>query len=444
MGVIADARARQRRGRRYALLAMLLLAAVAVVVTAAAPGDGAHGSGAAAHAYRVSELDLSTVDRYEQIARVGARLVLTGQTVTGHGGRTCHVAVLDPVHLTLSQVRSGSCADPAMAGERVLALESVEHNSLPRGGGVATETVRIAHVRRSAPGYTLGPAVMTFPQESTAYPGWVDDRGSLWLYDGAAQRSSDLLRISATTGAVLQRLTIPRLPRPLLAADEDGLWIAPSVNGAGHEVYHVAPGASEATATFSLPGPRYAAWMLAAGRDLWLDVHSPTGADTLWRLVGPAARRTSYVPVSARALDGEVEAQGGGSVVVGDGADGLWTAIAQPSHDVQRVVRINAATGALTTVATITPGYGAANAVADGGPVSAVTLDRSMFLLDPPQRRRDLPVQADRVQRAVSRCPARVIRRRTGRPRPSRALERRLSRPRPPRSRSASAVRSGR
>ena len=95
--------------------------------------------------------------------------------------------------------------------------------------------------------YQVGPVLMRSPQISTAYPVWAYGDGYLWLYDGTTRPGSELLRISLTSGAVLARVSMPDLPRPILAADNDGLWVAPAVNGGGHAVYHVAPGATTAT-----------------------------------------------------------------------------------------------------------------------------------------------------------------------------------------------------
>jgi hypothetical protein len=383
------ARAVGRRRLRWLVGAAVLLALGGA--SAVAEPRPAGRSGAVADGYVVGEVNLSKGDRYDTIARVSDRLVLSGQTVASNGAAACHEAIVNPATLVLSQVHSGNCDDPALTGERVLPIETVERNSLPPGGGVFTETVRIAYVTSSSPGYRLGPVVMTFPQESTGRPGWVYGDGCLWLCDGETRQASDLLRISTANGAVLQRLAIPRVDRPLLAVDDDGLWIAPAVNSGGHSVYHVAPGASTAATLFSLPGPQYAAWMVAAGHDVWLEVGSGSASETLWRLVGASAKRTLHITMPTSALDGEVETQGGGSTVVGNTTDGLWTAVPPPSGNTQRIVRINPASGALTTVAVITPGYAVPNAIAYGGPVSAVTFDHAMYLLDPPTHSGNYP-----------------------------------------------------
>lgn len=367
--------------------------AAGVLVTAALGVAGGGASfGAVSGGRVVTEVNLSRGDKYDTITRIGGRLILSGQTVVGNDSTVCNSAVVNPATLVLSEERSSSCDDPALAVERVLPIETVERHSLPPGGGVYTETVRIAHLVAAAPGYRLGPVVMSFPQESTGYPGWVYGDGYLWLYDGSARQRSDLLRISLSTGAVVARLAVPDLARPILAVNDDGLWIAPAVNGSGHAVYHVELGASTATAVFSLP-KQYAAWVVAAGHDVWLAVGSGVKTETLWRLVGASAKRAFHVTLRTGSLDGEVEAQGGGAPVVGNATDGLWTAVPPPSGNTQRIVRINPDTGMLTNVATITPGYAQPNAIAYGPSPPAVTLDGAMFLLDPPTDAANFPYQ---------------------------------------------------
>jgi hypothetical protein len=361
------------------LLTLGVLAATAVAVTSGASFGAVRGDRV------VTELNLSKGDNYDTITEVGGRLILSGQTVDRPGAPVCHSAVLNPIALVLKQARSGDCDDPALAGEPALPIIAGEPKVafFGAGNGIGTETVRIAHLAAVAPGYRVGPVVMSFPQVSDEHAGWTFGDGYLWLYDGTTRQGSELLRISLADGRVLQRVAMPDVPRPILAADDDGLWMAPAVNSGGHAVYHVEPGARTATPVISLPGARYAAWMVAAGHDVWLDVGSGGRTETLWHLVGTGARRTDHVTLRTSSLDGAVETQGGGATVVGNATDGLWAALPPPSGNRQRIVTINATSGATTDVALVTPGYASPNAVAYGT-WEGVTFDGSMFLLDPP------------------------------------------------------------
>ena len=158
-------------------------------------------------------LRLTTSERYDAIAVVNRRIIVYTSPSTSS---TCSSAVVNPSTLSLSNLRSGSCADPAIFGRSVIPAIAIDKD-LPAPGGGPSEIVRIAHVTSASPGYALGPIVMTF--SAFAYgdtrPRWTYGGGDLWLYDWADH--FDLLRISATTGAVLQRLVVPKIQSPLLA-----------------------------------------------------------------------------------------------------------------------------------------------------------------------------------------------------------------------------------
>jgi len=380
----------RRRRRRRAVVAVLVAGAVAgVAFGASGSGGGRTTSNArgdmplAAGGRVVTELNISRSDEYDTITLRNAVLTLSGQAVGAHDLAVCHAAVLNPRTLTLSQQRSGSCDDPALSGEPVLPIEAGE----PRvpffpHDGIGTDTVRIAHLTSTPPGYHVGPVVMRTPQISDEHPGWTYGDGYLWLYDGTSSHGSEVLRISLTSGVVLARVSMPNVPRPILAADADGLWMAPAVNSGGYAVYHLALGATTATPVLEL-GRQYVGWMVAAGHDLWLDASSGGKTQTLLRLHGPSATPALRVTLRARTLDNEVQIQGSGAIVVGDANDGLWTAVPPREGNTQRIVRIDPKAGTLKSITTLTPGYTTPNAVAYGS-YEAVAYDGSMFLLDPP------------------------------------------------------------
>ncbi|HXR22415.1 MAG TPA: hypothetical protein VN786_07665, partial [Acidimicrobiales bacterium] len=181
---------------------------------------------------RVATVDLSQNDKYSEIAVVGDRILLYGSTsrsndleVTG----TCYSSWVDPSSLVLDDERSGSCGDPALEGRQVLPVFAIDKNS-SRVLVDQSAVVRIAHVVPHSPGYTLGPVVMTFPAFAwgDSAPTWIYGGGDLWLYEWDNPGGVDLMRISATTGDVLQRLRAPKVWHAILAYNDEGLWIAPS------------------------------------------------------------------------------------------------------------------------------------------------------------------------------------------------------------------------
>jgi hypothetical protein len=385
-----------RRSRRLgvAVAAMLVLAAAGVTAAVTGGGSGPRPPSAAASSprqgpaaagrYAVRMLNLSRSDRYGEITVVAGRIIVYGPgsgVTRPSAAQSCTSAVVNASTLALTDSRSGDCADPSLEGEQVLPVMTVERR-VPYYGNdaVATVTARISRVMPGGPGYRIGPVVMVFSQLSTGWPTWVYGGGDLWLYDAYTAKGSELLRISQATGAVVQRLGMPGIARPILAFDSDGLWMAPAANSGGLAVYHVVPGASAAVPVFRLAAGQYTAWMIGSGHSLWLDVGSGGKTGTLWHLAGAGARPVSHLTLSS--FGNQSEIQGGGSTMVGNAADGLWTVVPAQYGTRQEVIRIDPASGAYQTVALLEPGYSTPSAILYGS-WQAVTVGGSMFLLDP-------------------------------------------------------------
>ena len=240
-----------------------------------------------------ASVNLSSSDKYTSIAEVGGRLVLYGPVGYPATANTCSSATLSPSTLALTGLVSGSCADPATEGRQVLPVFTVEKSAGSAGAAVPTVAVQISHVAGASPafevgpiyvpplpspGFRLGPDVMSFPDNSPSWPSWTFGDGYLWLYGPTTDHGSELLRISASTGAVLGRVKMPDIPGPIFAVDEDGLWLAPPANSAGTAVYHVGLTSTAAVRVFPLNGREYAAWMVALGHSVWLAVSSKEAA----------------------------------------------------------------------------------------------------------------------------------------------------------------------
>jgi hypothetical protein len=332
--------------------------------------------------------NLTKSDRYDSIAVASGRIILYGPASPSaeypSTSSTCSSAVVNPSTLSLSDVRRESCADPAVFGRSVIPAISIDKD-LPSSSGGPSAVVRIAHVVAGSPGYALGPIVMTF--SALAYgqsaPSWIYGDGDLWLYDWG--NHFDLLRVSATTGAVLQRLKVPEIGQPLLAFNDEGLWIAPFGESTG-PMYRLTPGATSASAVFDFTSGGFAKWLVASGDSVWLDAQPRPVSETstVWELRGPDA-----VPVWHEAASDIIatvnEWQTGPSGMVGSGADGLWTVVVSASAFRQQVIRMGPSTGKLAVVATLAPRYqqmfGASSVLQSW---TAATFDGSLFLLDPP------------------------------------------------------------
>jgi len=340
---------------------------------------------------RVATVDLSQSDKYSEIAVVDDRVLLYGSTSQSNDPEvadTCYSASVDPSSLALGDERAGSCADPALEGRQVLPVFAIDKNLSASTGG-PTAVVRIAHVVPHSPGYTLGPVVMTFPALAwgDSEPTWIYGGGDLWLYEWDNPGGIDLMRISATTGAVLQRVRVPKIWHAVLAYNDEGLWIAPSgQTGSPEALYLVAPGGTHASAVLHFPDDGFAKWIVASGDDVWLNAQPRPVRDVgvVWMLRGPQAKPVWHVPESASLV--QVFETLGGSGMVGDAADGLWAA-PPTAYDEQQVVRIDPVSGALSIEAAWKAGYSGSAKYLYLSPLTSwtgVTLAGSFFLLDPP------------------------------------------------------------
>jgi hypothetical protein len=339
----------------------------------------------------VARVDLSQSDKYSEIAVVDDRILLYGSTSQSYGpqvANTCYSASVNPSSLVLGDERSGSCADPAIEGRLVLPVFAIDKVLTASSGG-PNGVVRIAHVVPRSPGYTIGPVAMTFPALATAdsAPTWTYGGGDLWLYEWDNPGGIDLMRISAITGAVLQRLRVPKIWHAILAYNDEGLWIAASGQTSSPEaLYLVTPGGTHASAVFHFASEGFAKWIVASGDDVWMNAQPRPVRDVgvVWMLRGPDAKPVWHVPESASVV--QVFETLGDSGMVGDAADGLWAA-PPTAYDEQQVVRIDPMSGALSIEASWKAGYSGSAKYIYMSPLASwtgVTLAGSFFVLDPP------------------------------------------------------------
>jgi hypothetical protein len=197
----------------------------------------------------------------------------------------CNSATVDTRTLRLGRVTHANCGDPTLYGEQVLAVSYLIH-PVPRTHGTGV--------------FAIG----SYQQCSDCSAEWVYGDHSLWIYGVHKGRlgdgPSELLRISDATGNVAQRWTFPTGDRELLAADDDGLWFAPSIETGtplhptktqridAESLYHVTLGARRPTRELTVGS---ADWLVASGHTAWLESRTVTGRQriksTLWRVTGP-------------------------------------------------------------------------------------------------------------------------------------------------------------
>ncbi len=404
---------RRRRRRRGLVVGTVVLAALAAVLGVRLAGGGRNGSGGGrasskGHPAPAAAADQSPTgargstavvlpagDWFNEVTTVGHHLVLTGREAsTGAGAAAsstgrCVAASVNPRTLALGPLQRGVCDDPGLWGRTV---EMV--TTYLRGSDDAT--IRVARVDPATGAVTTGPVVMTYEPASDTGPVSIDGGGWLWIYDVASTDGPEVLQVSPSTGQVVDTVTLPALYRPVLAADDDGLWLGNSVGGNAmpRTLWHVAPGARSAVGA-GPGGSQYVFWLDAAGDHLWAGIGPPGNlAQTIWRFDGPAATVVFHAP------DHGYDPVGG---VVGDETQGLWAVVASPpitgrvvrspsgtwtapgQNERQDVVRIAPDTGAEKVVATLKrlPVLEAETGTVTG---QSTVLGGSLYILQPPFR----------------------------------------------------------
>jgi hypothetical protein len=283
--------------------------------------------------------------RFSQLLTEKGQLYVAGEVASvsnrsSDKSTPCVLAQVNPKTLKVGRTLHGNCDNPAMIGELVAPINSMTESYTSAQLSIAVLNPRTGSSRTGAPAIAYSPS-------STSSPVYTYGGNWLWLYDVATTAGPQLLQISAQTGAVVNTIAAPQLFDPLMAANDDGLWLANSFKGspAPYVLYHAIPGSSQLTGV--LPGPNlHAYWLTASGRHAWLGAGSLPTAQTLWRFDGTDATIALDAPITGFQPFGQV---------VGDESAGLWTVVVDPPLGTSNadqspgkplaVIRINADTG---------------------------------------------------------------------------------------------------
>ncbi|MGH9047000.1 MAG: hypothetical protein ACRDVW_06765 [Acidimicrobiales bacterium] len=287
----------------------------------------------------------------------------------------------------------GNCDDPMFSGETV----GVVDTPLPHSD---TDTVAIAVVDPQTGQVSTGPVVMSYSFGSdsrlvTAYGG-----GWLWVYDVATPNGPEVLQVSAASGQVADTIAMPRLFRPVVVANDAGLWVGNSIAGSSGpatspSLYHVAPGSTTPIAVLTDTAGAVC-WMVGSDEDLWVSVPAaiPTACSSEQTLEG--FNGSDIEPVFMTTLSGfePTWMVNNESAVIGNQTDGLWTASYVQSQDVIQFIRINPDTGAEAVVATVPgpsngadwPSYESPLGGGASGVIQTVVFEGSLFFLELPNK----------------------------------------------------------
>lgn len=250
----------------------------------------------------------------------------------------CTLAPVDPTTLQLGKE---SLCPPHPLGARVF-IEDVGTPNFHEDGGCGVFGLAAARVGANGQ-VTIGPRIMTYAGGcSGSNPDIVDGGRYIWLYDcrtGPNLDAGELIRVSASTGAVEARIAMPSICKATVAASDGGFWIGPGGWwGNGGVIYHVGPKASAPSAVMSWNGPIN--WMLGMGKvgyaDLQIGGYAQPSPAELYRFgPGPSEAKliSSHVNPNARSIDavGAGELYGVnelGSVVALDPETGVTSVLA--------------------------------------------------------------------------------------------------------------------
>jgi hypothetical protein len=277
-------------------------------------------------------------------------------------------AAVDPTSLTVGPLERGNCGDPRLYGQTVEAVNT----NIPQSNN-ATMSIHVANATTGA--VTDGPVVMTYGSYSDTRPVIATGTHWLWIYDVETTNGPELLQVSAQSGQVVDTVAMPTFYRPLLAADDGGVWVANSQNElpAAPALSYVAAGASAPRVVVS--GPLPICWLSAAGTTAWVGagLRGACASETTERFADDG--RSALYSTAGATLP---------VTVIGNEAEGLWTFQWYP--DGQQIVSVNPDTGSESVAATLPqvpqPEY------TDQGlaPGQAVYFGGALYLLEPPFR----------------------------------------------------------
>jgi hypothetical protein len=133
--------------------------------------------------------------------------------------------------ITVTQEKARGC-DLLPDGRSFALLASpIGGASSPSQSAKLTDDVRFVHAATAKGVIDVGPVLMEFGDYSGgARPDVVANASTIWIFDYQTERGPEVLRISAVTGAILQRTEMPAISRPVMAVNGSGFWMGQAVN----------------------------------------------------------------------------------------------------------------------------------------------------------------------------------------------------------------------
>jgi hypothetical protein len=378
--------ARRLRRRRYLLVTVALVTVTGAIATALAVSHGNnHGRSGGSHppnthtapqaappvasTAKLPGVALPSSGYFNQISATPSGLVLSGVTPASAGSPlpVCVSAPVDPQSLVVGKVTTGNCGDPRLFGQSVEAVNTPVLRS-------NNATTSVNSVNPASGQVMYGPVVMSYSSYSDTRPVTASGGQWLWIYDVDTTKGPVLLQISDQSGAVADTIPMPSLYKPLLAADNGGVWVANSVEGDGAPALFYVPAGSSAPRVVVTSTNVPICWIVASGTSAWVGsgVQACAKQDVQRFVDGseaPVFTTSSPYPLFT---------------VIGSEPDGLWT-MQYLSPSTEAIVRIDPDTGSESVVATV-PAVPLPSYLTSGGLVQGQGAydDGHLYLLEPP------------------------------------------------------------
>jgi hypothetical protein len=349
------------------------------VSSAPTPSGVVAPSGSAAP--NVAALQLPPGYLLDTVMAASDGLVVTGTTESTEADPPCVSVPISTAPLSIGVVTTSRCPDSAALGRPIVAV-------ITRSVVAGEDTGSIAIARfDSAVGKTAtGPVVMTYSPASDTQPVFAYGGGLLWIYDVDTTNGPEAMAVSLSSGTVQGVVRTPKLYKPVIAANSDGLWLGNSIQGLdlSAPLFRIATGSHTTAAVMSGYG-KAVDWLVADEGHVWAGIR-PTGGveETMWRFDGVKAKPVFHAP--------EPRLPAATSTVVGGESDGLWAAVPYPplgdttsagANKELDVLRIDPDTGAATVEAKLPPLPELA-AQTGASPGSIALFDGACFVLEPP------------------------------------------------------------
>jgi hypothetical protein len=276
---------------------------------------------------------------FTQISVTSKGLLLTGETraTAESSNPTCVAAPIDPQSVAVGKFRVGSCDDPLLLGLTVEAVNTYVPKSNNATISINTANPATGQVRD-------GSVVMTYGSYSDTRPVIAYGSQWLWIYDVDTTDGPELFQISIQSGDVSDAIPMPALYRPLLAADDGGVWVANSIGGSPASALSYVAAGSSVPRVVVPDNNQPICWLAASGTSAWV------GAGVGGACATEAVER--FVDDSPGLVFTAAGVTPPAFTVIGDEADGLWTML-WLSPTKEEIIHIDPDTGSESVAGTL-------------------------------------------------------------------------------------------